>query len=111
VGCVLVVDDRQADRDLLTPVLGSVGHRVLEAPGAETALELARAECQDLILADSLTPTMNGHELVGHMRAEPEVAGTPVIFYTAYYSENEASSPSRMRPTSTCEAKQRRSMW
>jgi signal transduction histidine kinase len=92
VGCVLVVDDRQPDRDLLTTVLGSVGHRVLEAPGAERALALARAERPDLILTDILMPTMNGYELVRHMRADPVLADTPVIFYTANYSENEARS-------------------
>jgi signal transduction histidine kinase len=90
VGRVLVIDDRQADRDLLRTVLGSVGHRVLEAPGAEKALELARAERPDLILTDILMPTVNGYELVRQMRADPVLADTPVIFYSANYSEKEA---------------------
>lgn len=92
MGCVLVVDDRQDDRDLVATVLGAAGHRVIEAPGAERALELARAERPDLILTDILMPTMNGYELVRHMRADPALAETPVIFYTANYSENEARS-------------------
>jgi signal transduction histidine kinase len=89
VGSVLVVDDRQADRDLITTVLGSVGHRVLQASGADKALELAREERPDLILTDILMPATDGYELVRQIRADPVLADTAVIFYTANYSENE----------------------
>jgi len=35
-------------------------------------------------------PTMDGYELVHQLRADPAIAQIPVIFYTAYYHEQEA---------------------
>ena len=41
-------------------------------------------------IADILMPTMDGYEFVRHLRADPAIAATPVIFYTAHYHEPEA---------------------
>jgi signal transduction histidine kinase len=92
MGRVLVIDDRQADRDLLTTVLGYVGHRVFEAGSADTALELARSERPDLIITDIVMPKMNGYEFVREVRADPALADIPVIFSTANYVEEEVKA-------------------
>jgi two-component system sensor histidine kinase/response regulator len=89
MGCVLVVDDRQADRDLLATVIGGMGHRVFEAPNPERALELTRAHRPDLVITDLQMPAMNGYEFVRDLRSDHRVGETPVIFRTANYAEDE----------------------
>ena len=69
VTSVLVLDDRQDDRDLLSTVLGYAGYTVLEASTGQTALDLARTEQPDLIITDILMPTMNGYEFVRELRS------------------------------------------
>jgi signal transduction histidine kinase len=89
MGCVLVVDDQQADRDLLATVIGDMGHRVFEAPDAERALELTRAHRPDLVITDLLMPAMDGYEFVRDLRSDLRVGETQVIFRTANYAEDE----------------------
>ena len=81
---VLVLDDRPADRGLLTTVLRYAGYDVIPAGEGGEALELARAERPDLIITDVLMPTMNGYEFVQQLREDPALAETPVMFCTAH---------------------------
>lgn len=87
---ILVVDDVAANRDLLTTLLGYRGHRLLEAADGAGALATARVERPDLVIADILMPTMDGFEFVRRLRSEPDVAHTPVVFYTANYHLEQA---------------------
>lgn len=87
---ILVVDDERANRELLVTLLGYAQHRVLEASDGVTALARMHAERPDLVIADILMPTMDGYELVHRLRAEPAIAATTVIFYTAHYLEHQA---------------------
>jgi diguanylate cyclase (GGDEF)-like protein len=86
---ILIVDDRPINREYLVILLGSIGHRLLEAADGEEGLEIARAECPDLIITDILMPTLDGFALVRELRADLVLAPTPVIFYTAAYLEAE----------------------
>jgi PAS domain S-box-containing protein len=86
---VLIVDDTEADRELLATVLGYAGHLVRQAATGQEALDLVRAEPPDLIIADILMPMMDGYELVRELRSEPASAGIPVIFCTATYGDEE----------------------
>ena len=87
---ILIVDDRPTNRQFLLTLLGYTGHRLLEAADGAEALDLARAERPDLVITDILMPTMNGYEFVQQLRADPHIASTRVIFYTATYSTPEA---------------------
>jgi CheY-like chemotaxis protein len=89
---ILIVDDQPANREYLVALLGYGGHRMLEAGDGAEALASARAEHPDLMIADILMPTMDGYELVRQLRADPPIADTPVIFWTAHYHEREALS-------------------
>src|SRR5437016_5637075 len=92
---ILVVDDRPTNREFLTTLLGYGGHQLLEAGDGAEALALAKAQRPDLVIADILMPTMDGYELVHQLRADPDIAQTPVIFYTAHYREQEAQALAR----------------
>jgi PAS domain S-box-containing protein len=87
---ILIVDDRPTNREFLVTLLGYHGHHLLQAADGAEALALARAERPDLVIADILMPTMDGYEFVRQLRADPTVADTRVIFYTAHYREQEA---------------------
>lgn len=86
---ILVLDDRPDNRAFLCTLLGYLGHALLEAADAEHALALARTAQPDLVIADVLMPDVDGFEFVRRLRAEPQIAHTRVIFYTAAYMEAE----------------------
>src|SRR6185436_8141211 len=87
---ILVVDDRLSNRQFLTTLLGYCGYQVSEAANGAEALERVRAERPQLVITDILMPTMDGFEFVQRLRSDPELAATPVFFYTATYSEPQA---------------------
>jgi len=88
---ILVVDDRPTNRQFLLTLLGYSGHRLFEAADGAEALVLVRAQHPDLVITDILMPTMDGYEFVQDLRADPDIASTQVIFYTATYSTPEAN--------------------
>jgi two-component system, cell cycle sensor histidine kinase and response regulator CckA len=81
---ILVVDDRADDRQLLATLLDYYGHRVLEATDGAEALQIAQAERPDLIISDILMPTMDGYEFVRRLRADPDIAKTAVLVFSAH---------------------------
>ena len=86
---VLVVDDRAVNRELARVLLTYGGHQVIEAREGGEALSLAHAEHPDLVLTDILMPGMDGYQLARELRAAPDTAATPIVFYTAIYQESE----------------------
>src|SRR6188472_3390037 len=87
---VLVIDDIAANRELIVALLTHQGHQSFEAADGLEALALARAKRPDLVISDILMPTMDGYEFVRRLRADPAIARTTVIFYTAHFREVEA---------------------
>lgn len=88
---ILVVDTEPAERRVYSTLLGNFGHRLLEASDGAQALEVARTELPDLIITNIIMPHMDGFTFVRRLRAEPLLAGIPVIFQTATYQESEIS--------------------
>jgi PAS domain S-box-containing protein len=89
---ILVVDDDAESRGLYAALLTRFGHCVLEARDGAEALQLARREKPDLIIADILMPTMNGHEFVSRVREDSALEGVSIVFQTASCLEAEASA-------------------
>src|ERR1700674_2478357 len=92
---VLIVDDHATNRELVVNLLNYKGHRPLEAADGAEALALVRSERPELVISDILMPTMDGYEFVRRLRADPALAATPVIFYTAHYHDEEARKLAR----------------
>jgi CheY-like chemotaxis protein len=65
---ILVVDNEESVRDLLTEVLTEDGHRVVMAASASEALDKFQPGAFDLVLADLTLPGMDGLELSRHLR-------------------------------------------
>ena len=92
---ILVVDDNAINRKLLIALLSGDGHLTLQASDGADGLAVARQHRPQLIISDILMPSMDGYAFVRALRREPELRGTPVIFYTAHYHEREAHNLAR----------------
>ncbi len=84
---ILAVDDRPINLQFLVSLLSHDGHSVLEASNGQEALDIARGQHPDLVIADIEMPVMDGYEFVTQLRTDPRIADTPVIFYTAHAGE------------------------
>ncbi|WP_295991027.1 response regulator [Rugamonas sp.] len=88
---ILIIDDHVLNRKFLSAMLGFTGHRLLLAADGVEGLALARDERPDLVITDILMPRMNGYAFTLALRADPDIAATPVIFYTSTYSTRDAA--------------------
>jgi adenylate cyclase len=82
-GRILVVDDTEANRDLLSRRLRRQGHAVDTADGGRSALEAMSKSEFDLILLDLMMPDINGLQLLTWLKANPTVQHIPVIMISA----------------------------
>ncbi len=82
-GLVLVVDDIESNRNLITEWLSQVALTVIEASDGQKALILA-SECHpDMILMDIKMPMMDGYEATKHLKENPMTSDIPIIAFTA----------------------------
>src|SRR6476469_7278029 len=92
---ILIVDDHPINRAFLTTLLGYAGYQLHEAIDGAEALKVVHMARPNLVITDVLMPTMDGYEFVRRLRADPAIARTPVVFYTAIYLEHEAQTLAR----------------
>lgn len=78
---VIVVEDDDDTREVLSIVLSSAGYRVDEAATGESAmgLMLGMTEPPDLAVVDVVMPGISGYDVVRAMRQAPKLATVPVI--------------------------------
>ena len=81
---VLVIEDDDASRMLLTYLLEAAGHRVLAAENGAVGLDLALAEGPDIVLCDLQMPVMNGYEVARGLRSSPRWRVVPLVAVTAF---------------------------
>jgi len=84
---ILVAEDEQDVRELITYRLTRSGFTVIEAHTGEEALKLAADDPPDLALLDIMMPGLNGYEVTRRMRAAAATRQVPVIFLTARVQE------------------------
>jgi adenylate cyclase len=82
-GRILVVDDTEANRDLLSRRLSRSGHDVDTVENGILALQTAAKSKYDLILLDLMMPEMNGLEVLTRLKADPSVKHIPVMMISA----------------------------
>ena len=81
---LLIADDNEQNRDMLSRRLQRRGFDVLLAHDGRAAVEMAKSERPDLILMDMNMPHLDGWEATRQIKSEPEVAAVPVIGLTAH---------------------------
>jgi two-component system sensor histidine kinase/response regulator len=82
-GCLLVVDDQEANLQVLGSMLGLRGYEILPATDGAQALKRLAGRPPDLILLDLLMPGMNGFDVCRKIRENPEWAEIPIVFLSA----------------------------
>lgn len=81
---ILLVEDNEMNRDMLTRRLGRKGYEVVAAVDGEQALAMARTEAPDLILMDLSLPVLDGWEATRRLKATDETRAIPVLALTAH---------------------------
>jgi len=86
---ILIADDEQDIRELLTWTLRFAGHEVVVASNGEEAFQVAQQEQPELALLDVRMPRMNGYEACRRIKADPALKHMPVLFVSAWGQESE----------------------
>jgi len=80
---ILIVDDQEANVQVLGSMLGQLGFDIVPTTSGEQALRRLAVHAVDLILLDVLMPRLDGFELCRQIRAQPALAEIPIIFLSA----------------------------
>jgi CheY-like chemotaxis protein len=81
---ILLVEDNEMNRDMLSRRLMRRGYEVVQAVDGEEGLALAASELPQLILMDMSLPVLDGWEATRRLKADPSLAAIPVIALTAH---------------------------
>jgi CheY-like chemotaxis protein len=81
---ILIVEDNEMNRDMLSRRLARRGYEVAVAVDGAEALVRARDEHPALILMDMSLPVIDGWEATRRLKADPETAAIPIIALTAH---------------------------
>ncbi len=80
---ILVIDDEQINRLLITSVLKAEKYEVFEASSGREGIDKALQIKPDIIVCDMRMPEIDGMEVLDSVRAEPSMITTPFIFLTS----------------------------
>jgi len=81
---ILLVEDNEMNRDMLSRRLGRKGYQVVIATDGEQGVALAESEVPDLILLDLSLPGIDGWEAARRIRGVAATASVPIIALTAH---------------------------
>src|ERR1051326_995495 len=81
---ILLIEDNEMNRDMLSRRLERKGYDVVLAVDGESGVAMARAEEPDLILMDMSLPVLDGWEATRRLKAGPATHRIPVIALTAH---------------------------
>jgi diguanylate cyclase (GGDEF)-like protein len=87
---ILVIDDREENRELLDAIFEHEDMRVTSATHGEEGLRLAIADPPDAILLDVAMPGIDGFEVCRRLQERPETVFVPVLFVTAQVLDKES---------------------
>lgn len=80
---ILIADDHDYLRLLVSKTLGGPGYRILEARDGDEAWRACQEQSVDLLILDWMMPGRSGIEVVEALRADPTTAKLPVLMLTA----------------------------
>jgi adenylate cyclase len=80
---ILIVDDNETNRCLLTARLGAEGYQTVEAESGERALAVVNEVTADVILLDVMMPKIDGFEVCSRLKGDRRWGFVPIIMVTA----------------------------
>lgn len=80
---ILVVDDNEMNRDMLSRRLQRLGYTVVLAEDGEKALDNLQHQAFDLVMLDIMMPKMNGYEVLEKVKADVRLRHIPIIMISA----------------------------
>ncbi len=86
---ILLIEDNEMNRDMLSRRLARKGYDVVIAVDGEEGLEKARAEQPDLVLMDLSLPNIDGWEATRLLKADEATRSLPVIALTAHAMQGD----------------------
>jgi two-component system cell cycle response regulator DivK len=88
---LLLVEDNEMNRDMLSRRLARAGHQVIVAVDGGEGVEMARSHALDLdvILMDMSLPVLDGWEATRRLKADPETRAIPIIALTAHAMDGD----------------------
>ncbi len=81
---ILLVEDNEMNRDMLSRRLKKKGHDVVIAVDGQQGVDMATSETPEIILLDMSLPVMDGWEAAKHLKANAATSGIPIIALTAH---------------------------
>jgi two-component system, cell cycle response regulator DivK len=81
---ILLVEDNEMNRDMLSRRLERRGYQVLIAVDGQQGVDMALAEGPDLVLMDMSLPILDGWEATRRLKAEAKTRAIPIIALTAH---------------------------
>jgi len=81
---ILIVEDNEMNRDMLSRRLARRGYDVAVAVDGQEGFDMASSASPDLILMDMSLPILDGWEVTRRLKADPTMAKVPVIALTAH---------------------------
>jgi two-component system cell cycle response regulator DivK len=81
---ILLVEDNELNRDMLSRRLQRKGYEVVIALDGVEGVAMAQSEAPDLILMDMRLPVLDGWEATRQLKAAPETQAIPIIALTAH---------------------------
>ncbi len=81
---ILLVEDNEMNRDMLSRRLERRGYQVVMAEDGAVGVAMSKSEAPDIILMDMSLPIVDGWEATRQIKASPETQGIPVIALTAH---------------------------
>ncbi|HXJ82890.1 MAG TPA: response regulator [Candidatus Methylomirabilis sp.] len=81
---ILLVEDNEMNRDMLSRRLQRRGHEVLTAVDGESGLAMTRSEAPALVLMDMSLPGIDGWEATRRLKSDPATQAIPIIALTAH---------------------------
>ncbi len=81
---ILLVEDNEMNRDMLSRRLARRGYEVIMAIDGEQGRSMAQSELPDLILMDMSLPIIDGWEVTRQLKAASETSNIPIIALTAH---------------------------
>lgn len=86
---LLLVEDNEMNRDMLSRRLEKRGYTLALAVDGGQGVALAKSDLPDLILMDMSLPVIDGWEATRQLKADPATKGIPVIALTAHAMESD----------------------